>query len=172
MTAVVVDPTAVAHAYRGRLRAQIAELGEPLRIAGLLGHDEGPAATYARYAAKGCESVSIEFDQRRVTPENVERAIAAVNAEGFAPKAFASPEDTRERLGRNGFDVERVALRPSPIRLDDPDVMERYLATVCLGSYLERMSEQEGCEFTRAVREAMVEPVLDYVRLEIDAVRR
>lgn len=104
--------------------------------------------------------------------ENVERAIAAVNAEGFAPKAFASPEETRERLERNGFDVDRVALRPSPIRLDDPDVMERYLATVCLGSYLERMSEQEGCEFTRAVREAMVEPVLDYVRLEIDAVRR
>ena len=82
------------------------------------------------------------------------------------------PEETREHLERNGFDVERVALRPSPIRLDDPDVMERYLATVCLGSYLERMSEQEGCEFTRAVREAMVEPVLDYVRLEIDAVRR
>ena len=43
--------------------------------------------------------------------ENVERAIAAVNAEGFAPKAFASPEETREHLERNGFDVDRVALR-------------------------------------------------------------
>lgn len=104
--------------------------------------------------------------------ENVERAIAAVSAQGFEPKAFASPEDTRERLNRNGFDVERVTLRPSPIRLDDPAVMERYLATICLGSYLERMDEQQGREFTRAVREAMTAPVLDYVRLEVDAVRR
>lgn len=104
--------------------------------------------------------------------ENVERAIAIVNAEGFAPKAFASPSDTRVKLERNGFEVERVALRPSPVRIDDPDVMERYLATICLGSYLERMEADEGAAFTRAVRDAMPEPVLDYVRLEVDALRR
>ena len=103
---------------------------------------------------------------------NVERAIASVNAGGFAPKAFATPEGTRVKLARNNFAVERIALRPSPIRIDDPNVMERYLATVCLGSYLERMSADEGAAFTRAVRDAMPEPVLDYVRLEIDAVRR
>lgn len=104
--------------------------------------------------------------------DNVERAISAVNAEGFSPKAFASPSDTRVKLERNGFDVERVALRPSPVRIDDPDVMERYLATICLDSYLERMDAEEGVAFTRAVRDAMPEPVLDYVRLEIDAIRR
>jgi trans-aconitate 2-methyltransferase len=33
------------------------------------------------------------------------------------------------------------------------------------------MPEDEHEEFVRAVREAMAEPVVDYVRLEIDAIR-
>ena len=88
------------------------------------------------------------------------------------PKGFVGPQETKERLERHGFDVERVELRPSPVRIDDPATMERYLATICLGGYLDGMTDDEAREFTRAVREAMSEPVLDYVRLEIDALRR
>lgn len=103
---------------------------------------------------------------------NVEEAIARVRGVANDPKAFVGPVETRLRLERAGFDVERVALRPSPIRIDDPVLLERYLSTICLGGYLESMDEAEGSAFTRAVRQAMQEPVLDYVRLEIDALRR
>ncbi|WP_226345833.1 bifunctional methylenetetrahydrofolate dehydrogenase/methenyltetrahydrofolate cyclohydrolase [Agilicoccus flavus] len=81
MSALVVDPTAVAQAYRERLRADVADLDEPLRIVGFLGQDDGPAATYARYAAKGCESVGIEFDLRRTDAAGVEAAIGDANAD-------------------------------------------------------------------------------------------
>lgn len=103
---------------------------------------------------------------------NVEAAIAAVRGIPNQAKSYVSPEATRQRLERAGFDVERAELRPSPVTLNDPQVLERYLATICLGGYLESMSEAEGANFTRAVREAMHEPELDYVRLEIDATRR
>lgn len=102
----------------------------------------------------------------------VESAVSAVQGVAWHPKSFASPVDTRRRLAVNGFDPVRVELRPSPFRIDDPQIMEHYLATICLGAHLEQLSEADGAEFTRQVRLAMREPVLDYVRLEIDAVRR
>lgn len=102
----------------------------------------------------------------------VEAAISRVRGVPNEPKGFVGPQETKERLERHGFDVERVELRPSPVRIDDPATMERYLATICLGGYLDGMTDDEAREFTRAVREAMSEPVLDYVRLEIDALRR
>lgn len=92
-----------------------------------------------------------------------------------APKQythFAGVAETTAALDAGGWDVESVRLRPDPIRLDDPDVLETYLATVNLGAYLAEMPEAEHRPFVRAVREAMSEPVIDYVRLEIDAVRR
>lgn len=102
----------------------------------------------------------------------VEEAIAQVRGVPNDPKVFVGPVETRERLERAGFDVERVALRPSPVRIEDPVTMKRYLATICLGGYLETMTEAEGAAFTSAVQDAMREPVLDHVRLEIDALRR
>lgn len=102
----------------------------------------------------------------------VEKAIAQVEGTTSVPKQFPSPVETRTNLEQAGFDVRSVALRPSPLRLDDPALLERYLATICLGSHLERMTPDDGAAFVTAVREAMSEPVLDYVRLEIDVVRR
>ena len=65
-----------------------------------------------------------------------------------------------------------MRLRPDPLLLEDTELMETYLATVNLGSHLATLPPEEHRPFVRAVREAMVEPVIDYVRLEIDAVRR
>jgi trans-aconitate 2-methyltransferase len=84
---------------------------------------------------------------------------------------FAGVADTEAALRAGGWEVESVRLRPDPLRLEDPDLLETYLATVCLGAYLAKMPEDEHEEFVRAVREAMAEPVVDYVRLEIDAIR-
>lgn len=102
----------------------------------------------------------------------VEEAIAKVREIPNDPKTFASPDDERRHLAGAGFEVEKVELRPHPIRIDDPHTMERYLATVCLGGYLEALSEEDGQRFLREVQQAMTEPVFDYVRLEITATRR
>ncbi|MBI4899941.1 MAG: methyltransferase domain-containing protein [Actinobacteria bacterium] len=85
---------------------------------------------------------------------------------------FAGVADTEASLRGAGWEVESVLLRPDPLRIDDPDLLETYLATVCLGAYLDDLPADEHQGFVRAVREAMPAPVVDYVRLEIDAVRR
>lgn len=79
MTAVELDPGVVAEQYREQVRQTVQRLadgGRPLRVVGLLGRDSGPAATYARYAAKGFDSMGIEFDLRRVAAPDVQAAIA------------------------------------------------------------------------------------------------
>ena len=99
----------------------------------------------------------------------VNRALTRVTGQDHDGWEFAGAEDTRSRLEAIGFEVHSVALRPDPFRCEDPDVLERYLATVILGSKLDAMPEPDRAGFVTEVRLAMDEPVVDYVRLEIDA---
>lgn len=102
----------------------------------------------------------------------VNAAIARVTGAPDSEWEFADAAGTRARLERAGFDVGRVELRADPFRIDDPDVLEAFLASVILGGYLVDLPDDERGPFVRAVRLALAEPVVDYVRLEIDAVRR
>jgi methylenetetrahydrofolate dehydrogenase (NADP+)/methenyltetrahydrofolate cyclohydrolase len=81
----VLDPSPIAAEYREEVRRDVSRLtarnGRPPRILGLLGQEEGPAATYARYARRGCEAVGIELDVRHVERDEVEPAIAAANVD-------------------------------------------------------------------------------------------
>jgi trans-aconitate 2-methyltransferase len=81
---------------------------------------------------------------------------------------FADVEQTRDDLEAAGLVVDDVRLRPHPVRLDEPDLLRRYLATVVLGGYAEGLGERFGA-FVDTVARAMPEPVVDYVRLEIEA---
>ncbi len=103
---------------------------------------------------------------------DVTRAIAQVTGAGPSDWEFADADVTRARLGAAGFDVEDVRLRPDPFRCEDVDVLETYLATVVLGSHLDELPTEEHAAFVREVRLALSGPVIDYVRLEIEAVRR
>ncbi|MFA6299633.1 MAG: class I SAM-dependent methyltransferase [Nocardioides sp.] len=103
---------------------------------------------------------------------DVSRAIADVSGQAGTEWEFADDVATRSRLEAAGFEAERVSLRPDPFRCDDPDVLETYLATVVLGARLDVLPADEHETFVREVRHALSEPVVDYVRLEIDAVRR
>jgi trans-aconitate 2-methyltransferase len=98
----------------------------------------------------------------------VRRAIDAAGEPGLAdwpgPWNFAAPRATAERLRGLGFtDVwtwpQRVDVRPG-------DALE-YLATVVLGSHLERIPPERHDDFVAGVLDAMDEPVVDYVRLNI-----
>jgi len=102
----------------------------------------------------------------------LDEALVKVTGQPKQYVRFAGVAETEQALRAGGWDVESVRLRPDPLRLEDPDLLETYLATVCLGAYLDAMPESDHLAFVRAVREAMREPVVDYVRLEIDAVRR
>ncbi|MDN5727006.1 MAG: bifunctional methylenetetrahydrofolate dehydrogenase/methenyltetrahydrofolate cyclohydrolase [Propionibacteriales bacterium] len=83
MTAAELDPSTVAAEYREEVRQQIDRLAPDRRprIVGLLGQDKGPAATYARYARRGCEAVGIDLDVRLVAPHEVESAVAVANVD-------------------------------------------------------------------------------------------
>lgn len=99
-------------------------------------------------------------------------ALEEVTGDGKYGVSYRGIDETRASLEGAGFDVEDVRLRPDPLRLEDTEVLDTYLAVVCLGSYLVDLPLDEQREFVAKVRAAMTDPVIDYVRLEIDAVRR
>lgn len=85
------------------------------------------------------------------------------------PWNFAGPEPTAARLRAAGFDDVRCWLQPWPVEPGEP---RAYLETVCLGPHLERLAPDEHDRFVEAVMARLGErPVLDYVRLNIVAVR-
>jgi trans-aconitate 2-methyltransferase len=85
------------------------------------------------------------------------------------PWHYASPECTRERLERAGFDEVETWLEPWPVRVPEP---LEYLRTVCLGHHVAGLPEPLREPFAAAVLERCGTPlVLAYVRLNIDARR-
>ena len=81
MTARVLDPALTASAIRAEVRAAVAQLREPLTLAGFLVADHGPSATYAEYTRRGCDDVGIRFDLRAHRPHEVEPAIRAAGSD-------------------------------------------------------------------------------------------
>ena len=80
---------------------------------------------------------------------------------------FATPEETRARLAKAGFEDVEVWLEPKHVV-----VGREFLQTVTLGPHLELISSELHEEFVAAVSEELGEPLeLDYVRLNIDAQR-
>ena len=80
---------------------------------------------------------------------------------------FAGPEETRERLERAGFDVDRVWLAESPQR---PPHLRDYLRAVTLGAHLDRLAPELHDAYVDAVlAELGPDPVHDYVRLNLVA---
>jgi trans-aconitate 2-methyltransferase len=85
------------------------------------------------------------------------------------PWNFAGPKITEERLRAAGFQDVRCWLQPWPVTPDEP---RAFLETVCLGPHLERLDAGEHERFVDAVMARLgAQPVLDYVRLNIVAVR-
>jgi trans-aconitate 2-methyltransferase len=92
---------------------------------------------------------------------------------GRPPSAwqFAGVDDTRRRLSAGGFTELDVQLNPDPVRLRDRDELRAYLQTVVLGGELDRLAPTEHEAFVTAVADRLPEPLVEYVRLEITAVR-
>lgn len=101
------------------------------------------------------------------------RAVAAVGGDtGEALWNFADAETTAARLGAAGFTDIATRLVADPARLERGEQLETYLATVMLGAQLRELPMSEQRPFVRAVADQLAEPVIDYVRLQLSAVRR
>lgn len=100
-------------------------------------------------------------------------AVAAVGGDaGDGLWNFATVDETVARLTAAGFTDIDVALVPDHAGLEPGEQLETFIATVMLGAQLRDLPRSEQRPFVRAVAEQMREPVIDYVRLQISAVRR
>jgi trans-aconitate 2-methyltransferase len=104
---------------------------------------------------------------------NIASIQAALHAmgEGFeGRKHFATAEDTLMRLERAGFTDVETWLHDEPTDVEPEDV-EPYLATICLGDHVEGMADDERARFVAGVARRLPGPRIDYVRLNIRARR-
>jgi trans-aconitate 2-methyltransferase len=105
---------------------------------------------------------------------NIEGLMAAVRATGNERAGvwhYATPEETVRRLEAAGFVDVEVWTHPEPTRIEPRSELEAYLDTVCLRTHVASLAEDERAAFVAAVADAMPEPVIDYVRLNIAARR-
>jgi trans-aconitate 2-methyltransferase len=86
---------------------------------------------------------------------------------GWSPWVFAGPADTERRLGEAGFTDVRCWLEERPTY---PEDMVAFVPTSILAAHLARLPEERREQFAAAVV-AGVHPPLDYVRLNVSAVR-
>ena len=87
----------------------------------------------------------------------------------FAPPwNYAGVEPTRERLLAAGFSSAECWLTPAPRQPEEP---REFLSTIVLGPHFQHLPEELREPFMDDVLELLGEPVVvDYVRLDIDAV--
>jgi trans-aconitate 2-methyltransferase len=85
------------------------------------------------------------------------------------PWNYASPDATRKRLERAGFEQIDTWLEPWPV---DPPEPREYLRTVCLGHHLAALPDDLRDPFLDEVTQRYGQPpTLEYIRLNITARR-
>lgn len=101
----------------------------------------------------------------------IRAAISAAGEPWVGPWTFATPGETRSRLGAAGFVEVEAWLHEEPTRLGPGEPLREYLRTVVLGAHLERLPVERHEAFVEAVVTGLSEPLIDYVRLNILATR-
>ena len=86
----------------------------------------------------------------------------------WSPWTFAGPPETEQRLEQAGFTAIRCWLEDRPTHPEDADAFVR---TSILPAHLARLPEERRERFAAAVMAGVRLP-LDYVRLNVSAVRR
>jgi len=84
---------------------------------------------------------------------------------------FADIPETRTRLRSAGFRENAVRLEADEVRLEDRTQLEAFVATVMLAPQLRELPNDERVPSVRSVCDRLHEPVIDYVRLQIEAIR-
>jgi len=103
---------------------------------------------------------------------NVMRAAREAGEDWEGPVLFASADETAARLNAAGFDEISVWTHDEPTRFEPGEPLETFLATVVLRAHIARMPEGVRAPFVHDVASRLPEPVIEYVRLNIQARRR
>ena len=101
----------------------------------------------------------------------IQRVLATVGDGWLGAVHFESPMATTERLVAAGFTDIQCWLQDEPTRLEPGEPFRTFLRTVVLGGHMDRLPESERDAFVEEVASQLPEPVIDYVRLNIDARR-
>jgi trans-aconitate 2-methyltransferase len=97
--------------------------------------------------------------------------VARVTGRGGIARTFETPETTEQRLAAAGFTNIRCWLSDAPTRFEPGEPFEAFLETVCLRDHVAGLAPEARRKLARSVAAQLGEPLLDYVRLNIDAVR-
>jgi trans-aconitate 2-methyltransferase len=106
------------------------------------------------------------IEQVREAIDATARDVAPALAD-WSPWTFAGPSETERRLREAGFNEIRCWLEERPT---DPEDAAAFVRTSILPAHLARLPEEQRERFAAAVL-ARVRPPLDYVRLNVSAVR-
>jgi trans-aconitate 2-methyltransferase len=102
----------------------------------------------------------------------IEAVLATIGDGWQGSHHFENPIDTAHRLENAGYVDIECWLSDEPTRFEPGEPFETFLQTVVLGAHLERLPAEQHDAFVHAVADAVGEPVIDYVRLNIMARRR
>ncbi|PZS21277.1 MAG: class I SAM-dependent methyltransferase, partial [Acidimicrobiales bacterium] len=100
---------------------------------------------------------------------NVVAALAAVG-ETWNPWHFATAGEATNRLAAHGFTAVRTWLHDETATFETRMELEEFLSTVILGANLQRLPAAERPDFVHRVADALGEPIIHYVRLNMVAV--
>jgi trans-aconitate 2-methyltransferase len=102
---------------------------------------------------------------------SVVRVLAGIGDGWLGPAHFETAEITRDRLAAAGFVDIEAWLTPEPTTFDAGEPFETFLATAVLRPHLERLPVSEQAAFVHEVASRLPGPTLDYVRLNLVALR-
>jgi trans-aconitate 2-methyltransferase len=101
----------------------------------------------------------------------IEAVLATIGDGWQGSHHFENPTDTAHRLEQAGYVDVECWLSDEPTRFEPGEPFESFLRTVVLGAHLQRLPAEQHDAFVHEVAEAVGEPVIDYVRLNITARR-
>jgi trans-aconitate 2-methyltransferase len=102
---------------------------------------------------------------------SVKAIVASIGDGWLGPAHYETVEATTERLTAAGFVEIEAWLQPEPTRFEPGEPFETFLRTVILGPQVDRLPVDERDAYVHEVASRMAEPVVDYVRLNVDARR-
>jgi trans-aconitate 2-methyltransferase len=102
---------------------------------------------------------------------SVEAVLESLGESTADVKYFAAPEETEARLRAAGFEDVHCWLQEEPTTFESRPEFETFLATVVLRVSLARRAPEERKAFVATVVDRIGRLELDYVRLNINAVR-
>ncbi len=78
---IQLDPAEVAKSYEESVRAEVAELGQPIRVMGFIASSDKPSLSYARATKKKFSEVGIQYDLHSIERLELEDAVLTANAD-------------------------------------------------------------------------------------------